>query len=303
MFDFFVGLGGSMKKKALVFGGRTGLLGQALVRVLMANGWQVEAVGRNDGDLLNISFIEKKINCFRPDHIFNTTAWTQVDNAEDDERNAFIWNRALPASLAQLAKSRSIHLIHYSTDFVFSGDNSQCYSEESPTNPMSVYGRTKLAGEQAVMEIAPDNSCILRTAWLFGPGRKNFITSILDACYNNEQISVVHDQIGSPTYSIDLATWSMLAADKGLTGVYHAVNSGRASWCELASEAISIAEAPCRVNPISSAEWPQKAVRPAFSVLNTSKLVTALKIPPRPWPQALRDYIFSECMNRDQIGA
>ncbi len=292
-----------MKKRALVLGGRTGLLGQALMRVLISKGWQVESLGRNDGDLLNISFVEKAIDRVRPDFIFNTTAWTQVDNAEDDERDAFIWNRALPAFLAQIVKTRSIHLIHYSTDFVFSGENAQCYSEESSTNPLSVYGRTKLAGERAIMQIAPDNCCILRTAWLFGPGRKNFITTILDACMNNEELSVVHDQIGSPTYSIDLASWSFAVAEKRLTGIYHAVNSGRASWCELACEAISIAESPCRVKPITTAEWPQKAQRPACSVLNTSKLVTALKIPIRPWPQALRDFIFSEYLNRDHMGA
>ncbi len=292
-----------MKKKALVFGGRTGLLGQALMRVLMAHGWQVEAVGRNDGDLLNISFIERKIDEFRPDHIFNTAAWTQVDNAEDNERDAFVWNRALPASLAQVAKAHSLHLIHYSTDFVFSGNQSQCYTEDNPTDPTSVYGRTKLAGEQAIMELAPDNSCILRTAWLFGPGRKNFITTILDACNDKDELSVVHDQIGSPTYSIDLALWSMLVAEQHLTGIYHAVNSGRASWCELACEAVSIAEASCRISPIASADWPQKAARPSFSVLNTTKLSEALNITPRSWPQALRDYIFSECLNRDKIGA
>ncbi len=292
-----------MKKKALVFGGRTGLLGQALMRTLMSHGWHVEALGRSDGDLLDINFIERTLDRFCPNYIFNTTAWTQVDNAEDNERNAFVWNRALPASLAQIVKSRSLHLIHYSTDFVFPGTHSQCYTEESSTSPSSVYGRTKLAGEQAIMEIAPEYCCVLRTAWLFGPGRKNFISSILDACYANEEISVVHDQIGSPTYSMDLASWSMLAAEKNLTGIFHAVNSGRASWCELACEAISIAEAPCRVNPISSSEWEQKATRPAFSVLDTSKLSEALNINPRPWPQALRDYIFSEYLNRDTIGA
>ncbi len=292
-----------MKKKALILGGRTGLLGQALMRVLMANGWGTLALGRDDGDLLDVCFIEKAVDKYNPDCIFNTVAWTQVDQAEDDERNAFIWNRALPAALAQICKTRELHLIHYSTDFVFSGNDNTSYSEDCPTGPSSVYGRTKLAGEDVVMQMAPDNSCILRTAWLFGPGRKNFVTSILNACQKQEVLSVVHDQIGSPTYSVDLAIWSMLAAEKSLTGVYHAVNSGRASWCELACEAISIAEARCKVEPISSEHWPQKAHRPPFSVLNASKLEQALNITIRPWPQALREFLFSEYLNRDNFGA
>ncbi len=292
-----------MKKRAIIFGGRTGLLGQALMRVLMANGWHTIPLGRNDGDLLDISFIENMFDKHQPQYVFNTVAWTQVDAAEDDERSAFVLNRALPAALAQLAKARSLHLIHYSTDFVFSGNSTQCYTEEDYTGPTSVYGLTKLAGEEAVLEIAPQNSCVLRTSWLFGPGRKNFVSTILEACSKHEKLSVVHDQIGSPTYSLDLASWSMLAAEQGLTGLYHAANSGRASWCELACEAVSIAEAPCKVEPIASDQWPQKAQRPAFSVLNTTKLATALNINLRPWPQALREFLFSEYLNRDSIGA
>ncbi len=303
MLNVIDNFGGKMKKRAIVFGGRTGLLGQSLMRVLMSNGWHVIPLGRSDGDLLDISFIEKEIDKHQPQYIFNTVAWTQVDEAEEDERSAFVLNRALPAALAQIVKARSMHLIHYSTDFVFSGNSSKCYTEDIPTDPMSVYGLTKRAGEEAVLEIAPDNSCVLRTAWLFGPGRKNFVTTILNACHKNEQLSVVHDQIGSPTYSMDLASWSMKAAELSLTGIYHAVNSGRASWCELACEAVSIAEAPCKIEPITSDQWPQKAVRPPFSVLNATKLSEALNISFRPWPQALREFLYSEYLNRDSIGA
>ncbi len=292
-----------MEKRALIFGGRTGLLGQALTRTLLAHKWHVSSIGRSDGNILDISFIEKTVDEVQPTHIFNAVAWTNVDLAEDEESDAYVLNRGLPACLAQVVKARSLHLLHYSTDFVFSGDSNVCYREEDATGPLSVYGRSKLAGEQAVMQMAPDNCCIFRTAWLFGPGRKNFVSTILNACYEKESLSVVHDQIGSPTYSVDLAYWSMLAADKKLTGIYHAVNSGRASWCDLACETQAIAEAPCRVNPIMSHEWPQKATRPAFSILNTTKLANAIGVTPRPWPQALRDYIFSECLNRDHLGA
>ncbi len=292
-----------MEYRALIFGGRTGLVGQALSRILTANQWYIMPIGRNDGDLLNISFIENCIKKYKPTHIFNTVGWTQVDDAEENENQAFVLNRALPAGLAQLAKQYDIHLIHYSTDFVFSGHDDKDYTEESPTGPSSVYGRSKLAGEEAVRNLAPDNSCVLRTAWLFGPGRKNFISSIIQKHCEYGKLSIVHDQIGSPTYTMDLAHWSMLAAEKKLTGVYNAVNSGRASWYDLACEALSIAEIPCHVEPITSDQWPQKAKRPAFSVLNNTKLAEALGVSPRAWPQALREYIFSDQLNRDLIGA
>ncbi len=286
-----------MTKNALVLGGRTGMLGQALVRVLQENDWHVHTLGREDGDILNPTFLEETVCKHSPSHIFNAIAWTNVDKAEEQENLACTLNRALPTSLAQLVKGSTTRLIHYSTDFVFSGNTDTYYTEEQTTDPLSVYGRSKLAGEKGIIDMAPDNSCILRTAWLFGPGRKNFITTILDACHKKDHLTVVHDQIGSPTYTLDLAQWSMLAAEQHLTGVFHAVNGGQASWCELACEAISLAGAPCRLEPITSAEWPQAATRPAFSVLNTKKLTTALGITPRPWLQALRDYIFSEYLN------
>ncbi len=292
-----------MNNRALIFGGRTGLLGQALMRTLKANQWNVTPIGRADGDVLNISFVENCIKKYRPTHIFNAVAWTQVDNAEDDENMAFVLNRAFPAGLAQLSKTYDIHLTHYGSDYCFSGTHKKIYTEESSAEPLSAYGRSKLAGEEAVLNFAPDNSCVLRTAWLFGPGQQNFVSRLIQEFCAKEKIPVVHDQIGSPTYTMDLARWSMLAAEKKLTGLYNAVNSGRASWYELACEAVAIAELTCYVTPITSDQWPYKAKRPAFSVLSNQKLSDALGITPRAWPQALREYIFSDHLNRDLIGA
>lgn len=292
-----------MKGTALVLGGNTGLLGQALKRVLSAHEWTVITLGREDGDLLDADFLGKVVEDAAPDVIFNTVAWTQVDTAEDESTTAMKWNRALPAQLARLVKDSPCHLVHYSTDFVFSGNHDQPYTEEDCPDPVTAYGKSKLAGEKAVQEIAPNNSCIIRTAWLFGPGRKNFVSTILEACRKRDAVTVVHDQIGSPTYSLDLALWSMLLAEKRTTGIVHAANGGRASWCELACEAVSLSEAPCRVDPITSAQWPQRAKRPAFSVLDTTLLGFIIGQAPRPWPQALRDYLFTDCLNRDTLPA
>lgn len=281
--------------KALVLGGKTGLLGQALVRVLAARGWQVETLGRSDGDLLEVDFLEEKLVKAQADVVFNAVAWTKVDDAEDHLEDALLLNRTLPDALARLLKAQGQgFLVHYSTDFVFSGHSAVPWHEDDVPRPCSVYGSTKLAGEDAVLSILPDRSCILRTAWLFGPGRRNFVDAILEACRKRDNISVVHDQHGSPTYSMDLAQWSTELAEKQITGIWHAVNSGRASWCELAAEAIALTSGPCKLEPISSEQWPQKAKRPNYSVLDNSKLTRFLGKAPRPWPQALRDYLFSE---------
>lgn len=281
--------------KALVLGGATGLLGQALVRVLAARGWQVTTLGRGDGNLQDMNFLQEKLERAEADAVFNTVAWTQVDDAEDHPEDAMLINRTLPDALARILRNiGSGLLVHYGTDFVFSGNGHRALTEEDAPHPLSVYGKTKLAGEEAVLGDLPDRSLVLRTAWLFGPGRRNFVQTILDACRRRDVISVVHDQNGSPTYTLDLAHWSALLVEAGQTGLWHAANSGRASWCELACEAVSLAGNPCRVEPISSSEWPQKARRPVFSVLNCDKLAAFLGETPRPWPQALRDYLFRE---------
>ena len=281
--------------KALVLGGATGLLGQALMRVLPARGWKAEALGRGDGDIANPAWLKERIESSAPYAVFNTIAWTQVDDAEDHEDEATAVNRALPDALARIVKCHdTMRLVHFSTDFVFGACHTGAWREDDRPNPESVYGRTKLEGERAIMSILPDRSLICRTAWLFGPGHKNFVDTILNACRNREIINVVADQVGSPTYTLDLANWSASLAEKGASGIWHCVNSGSASWCELASEAVHLMNEPCRVAAITSAEWPQKAHRPANSALDNGKLAQFLGEQPRPWPKALRDYLFGE---------
>lgn len=280
--------------KALVLGGASGLLGQALVIALGSRGWQVETAGRQDGNLLELPFMENRIDESGADVVFNTVAWTQVDDAEDHPREALIWNRIFPDALARIISSRpAVRLVHYSTDFVFSAPGHTPWKEDDAPSPASLYGSTKLAGENAVLETLPDRGLVLRTAWLFGPGRRNFVSTILGVCASKHAASVVHDQTGSPTYTPDLAEWSVRLAEAGQSGLWHAVNSGQASWCDLALEAVSLAGCDCRVEPTTSSKWPQKAKRPSYSVLDNSKLAGFLGKKPRPWANALRDYIFS----------
>lgn len=277
---------------ALVLGGATGMLGQALVRAAQARGWTVHTLGRQDGPITSPDFLEERLAALNPRYIFNGIAYTAVDDAEDHPDEANELNKSFPALLGRLVRGSSARLVHYGTDFVFNGKKKTPYTEDDATDPLSVYGASKLAGEQALLAAAPDNGCVVRTAWLFGPGRKNFVSTMLKLAASSPRLTVVHDQIGCPTFTNDLAEWSLSLAENGASGVVNGVNGGQASWCELASEAVSLSNGDAVVQPITSAQWPQKARRPAYSVLSTDKLTALTGITPRPWPQALRDYIF-----------
>ena len=283
--------------KALVLGGTTGLVGQALARTLAAGGWETLTFSRTEGNLLDLDFLRGLLEKSGADVVFNALGWTRVDAAEEHPEEALLANRTLPDALARtLAAMGHGHLVHFSTDFVFSGPHDGLWRETDRPAPLSVYGRTKLAGEEAVLHALPDRSCIVRTAWLFGPGRSNFVDVILDACRRRDVVRVVHDQVGSPTYTLDLAQWCEKLARARATGIWHAVNSGVASWCELASEAIALTSGPCRVEPIPAADWPQAAQRPANFALDNGRLAEFLGEKPRPWPRALREYLFGACL-------
>ena len=278
----------------MILGGATGLLGQAMVKAAAAAGYEVTASARNDFDPVDSESVTAFVNAHNPDIICNTIAYTQVDKAEGEEEEALALNRLFPLILGRIVKERpSVYLMHISTDFVFNGRKREPYLETDETDPQCVYGRSKREGELALLNLKLEKCCIVRTAWLFGPGRKNFITTMLDLCRQGKPLSVVHDQTGCPTYTVDLAAYCLKLLETGGQGIFHVVNGGKASWCELAQEAIRLAQLECQVTPITSGEYPQKACRPAFSVLDTAKFTTLTGITPRPWPQALADYIFS----------
>ena len=283
--------------RALVLGGKTGLVGQALMGVLQGSGWETEATDRTSIDYAAKDagkHIEDLVERFAPTCIFNAVGYTAVDAAEDHPEDADLLNRALPAMVGRVAKRFSCRLVHFSTDFVFNGRKKTPYTIEDPTDPLSVYGKSKLAGEEALLALDIPNCMIVRTAWLFGPGKDNFITKILKACKQKPSINVVHDQIGSPTYTVDLAQYVLKLVEAQSNGIFHVVNSGVASWCELASEACRLAQEECVISPIPSSAYPMKAIRPAYSVLDTSALERATGITPRPWIQALADYMYHE---------
>lgn len=282
------------KPRILILGGATGLLGQAVAKAAADKGYDVIPTGRENFNPTETRLLEEFIDDTKPDIVCNTIAYTQVDKAEEEEEAAMLLNRVFPRSLGRIVKERpSIYLMHFSTDFVFDGKGNEPYAETDKTAPMSVYGKSKLAGENALLELQLEKFCIIRTAWLFGPGKKNFVSTILNLCAQGKPLSIVHDQTGSPTYTPDLAAYSLKIAAAGGHGIYHLVNSGTATWCELASEAVRMAQMSCTITPIPSKDYPQKAVRPAFSQLSTAKFTKLTGVVPRPWPQALADYVYS----------
>lgn len=286
-------------RSAVVLGGKTGLLGQALCMAMTRRGWTVHAPGRADLDLFDRPAVEDYLTRTGADILFNTVAYTKVDQAEDEPSEAARLNRQLPLVLGQAARNAGVRLVHYSTDFVFNGRKTTPYTTEDQPDPRSVYGSTKLQGERELLALGLPGLIIIRTSWLFGPCKINFVTRILELAAARPELSVVHDQVGSPSYTPDLAANSLALVESGAAGLFHLANSGQASWCELAAEAVRGADLPCRVKPITSAQYPQKAVRPAYSVLDLSKFTAATGITPRPWLQALREFLFSreDCLS------
>jgi len=278
-------------RRAIVLGGINGLLGRPLTEALTRTGFAVWPTGRSEFDPCDPVAVDKALAGYRPTHLFNTVAYTAVDKAEDEPEAAYHLNRDLPALLATACRRAGVRFVQYSTDFVFDGKKGSPYREEDPPHPESVYGASKLAGEEAILNQDLPDCQILRTAWLYGPGKKNFVATILGLARDRAELPVVADQIGSPTFTLDLAGWSAELAVTQASGIIHAAGGGQASWCELAAEAVAAAKLPCRVLPIPSDAYPQQAKRPSYSVLDTGKLARAIGRAPRPWREAVRDYV------------
>ncbi len=288
-------------KTILVLGG-SGLLGSALLNGLDCRGEEavkrgatapnrVFAPSHQELDVLDFPALNRYISALEPDLIFNCVAYTQVDKAESEPKAAMRYNRDLPKILGRLVQGSKSFLIHYSTDFVFDGLKGAPYLPDDATAPLCVYGASKLAGEEELKALGLENCAVLRTAWLYGPGGRNFVRTILGVCARNGVARVVQDQSGSPTYSRDLAGWSLKFAENPQNGIYHAVNSGGTSWYGLAAAAVNLAMPHCSVQPIYSAELDRPARRPTCSVLDNSGFAARLGFELRPWSEALREYL------------
>jgi dTDP-4-dehydrorhamnose reductase len=277
--------------------GALGQVGRAFVNAVPA-GTQIIAVAHGDLDIGVAAAVERLVDSTQPDVIVNAAAYTAVDRAETEVEQARLVNTVGPAHLARAAARRGARLIHISTDFVFDGMSSVPYRPDDPTNPLSVYGATKLAGEEAVREFLAERSVVLRTAWVYDAAGRNFLLTMLRLMREHGMVRVVADQFGTPTaaHSIASAIWALIA-NPTLAGTYHWTDSGVASWYDFAvaiAEEWALAtkaESPAKVIPIGATEYPTPAQRPRFSVLDKTSTIAALGITPFHWRQNLRRVI------------
>ena len=281
--------------------GITGQVGQELQQTLTSLG-EVIGVGRQELDLSQPEQIEQKIAQIKPNIIVNAGAYTAVDKAENESELAMTINANAPKAMAQAAKEVGATMVHISTDYVFNGQNHTPYLETDATAPLGVYGKSKLLGETRVRENC-DRHIILRTAWVYGSrGHGNFVKTMLRLGANREELKVVSDQIGSPTWSYDIAQaitnlLNKSTEDSTIQGTYHFTSSGVASWYDLAVAIFAEAKSlgfPLkieRVLPITTADYPTPAQRPAYSVLSKEKYIKATDVYPPHWRESLREML------------
>jgi len=272
--------------------GAGGQLGQDFCDVLRRQGVEFLATDYPQMDFLQPESIREGVREAAPQWVVNCAAYTQVDKAEQDRKRAYIINRDAARVLAESAASVDAAVLHLSTDFVFSGQHGQPYLETDTTGPLSVYGQSKQEGEAAVLE-ACANSIVLRTAWLYGARGQNFVKTMLRLAGEREEIRVVADQVGAPTWTRDLADAMWQLMQKQQTGLFHYCNEGQASWYEFACAIMEEARVlgyPLKVEqviPITTSEYPTPATRPAYSVLSRTKIQTLLDNPIPHWRQSL----------------
>jgi dTDP-4-dehydrorhamnose reductase len=312
-------------KRTILLTGKTGQVGSELLRLLPELG-EVVAPGRNELDLLNADSIRQAVREIRPGLIINAAAYTAVDAAETHEADAYAMNATAPGVLAEEAHRIGAALVHYSTDYVFDGSQRTPYAETDLAAPINVYGKTKLAGEQAVRASGVPY-LIFRTSWVYSTRERNFLRTILRLATEREELRVVRDQFGAPTWSTEIAEATVkilaqLAQQSAppsalflaVSGIYHLTAQGETTWydfaCAILEEAAQFsrqaswfAEATSRralitrrVIPISSAEYPTPAPRPAFSVLSNSRLIRTFGIALPDWRSQLRRVFDSQCI-------
>jgi dTDP-4-dehydrorhamnose reductase len=267
--------------------GRNGQVGWELQRLLQPLG-DVVATDRTTLDLADCDAIVRVVRDAKPEVIVNAAACTAVDRAESEPGLAMRVNGAAPGVLAEEAKRLGALLVHYSTDYVFDGRAERPYTEDDEPNPVNAYGRSKLAGEQAVAAAA-GRFLILRTSWVYGLRGRNFLLSILQRAQGGTALRVVDDQTGAPTWSRDIAqaTARMLAHGSGPTGTFNLSAGGATTWCGFARAIVRLAGSAVEVQPIATDEYPSAAPRPRYSVLDGGKLARELRITLADWRDGL----------------
>lgn len=272
--------------KVLVTGAK-GQLGSELVRMLSPV-FEVYGFTRQQLDVTRFSEVRECVRQLRPDVVIHAAAYTQVDLAESHPDAAYAVNAYGTRNLAVAAEEAGAAIVYISTDYVFDGTSRRPYREFDPVGPLNVYGKSKCAGEQIVQTLSRRHY-IVRTSWLYGPGGPNFVRTMLQLAKTAPELRIVDDQIGSPTYTADLAQFIGELILTGQYGIYHASNQGSCSWHEFAREIFARTELQVTVTPVRTQDFPRPAPRPSYSVLDHMAIrlngLSAL----RPWQEALQD--------------
>jgi dTDP-4-dehydrorhamnose reductase len=272
--------------KLLVLGG-AGQVARAVAQSVPAHA-QITALTRAELDIADEAAVIRTLESIRPDWIVNGAAYTAVDRAEDERTQAFAINDTAVGVLAKVASGRGCRILHLSTDFVFDGRSNRAYLPSDPTNPLSIYGASKLGGEEKLLSAG--GGLVLRTAWVYAASGRNFVLTMLRLMAERDRVNVVCDQIGTPTWAAGIAeaVWGLVDVDAP-AGIYHWTDLGVASWYDFAvaiqDEALArgLLSRAVAIGPIPSSDYPTRAQRPAFSVLNTAATRALIKAPARHW--------------------
>lgn len=281
--------------------GASGQLGKCLQDELNSKGALLTALSSKDGDITRVESLDKCLSNTKPSVVINCAAYTAVDKAEDEVEQATLVNSQGAYNLASVCKAHGHHLVHISTDYVFDGSANRMYSVDDPTSPLGVYGETKLDGEKRVLDTLP-GAIVIRTSWVFSEYGGNFVKTMLRLAMDRNELSVVADQMGKPTYARDLARAiceiiGQIRKSDSKSGIYHFSNEGETNWCEFAknifclSQDLGMLGHGMKVNAIASSEYPTRAQRPNYSVLDNSKIYKDFSIKPRSWQESLLEML------------
>lgn len=271
--------------------GAGGQLGSQWCRYLNDRGYAHSGLRSSELDISDASAVEEVLDRFKPDVVINCAAYTRVDDAEREVRQAFLVNETGVRNLAIYCQAKGVRMVHYSTDYVFPGtredqvNHPSGYAEDAETAPVNMYGESKLAGEKALVEGNP-GSLLIRVSWLCGGGGPNFVRKMLQLAMEREEVAVVEDQTGTPAYASDVVDKTMQLLELNESGTYHVSSSGSLSWADFAEEIFRLSGNHTRVKRVSSSEYKTVASRPYFSLLSKEK-IRKLGIEPVQWKQGL----------------
>ncbi|RZK52363.1 MAG: dTDP-4-dehydrorhamnose reductase, partial [Pedobacter sp.] len=269
--------------------GAAGQLGQCIKTVAQRRSiTDIVFPSEQDGNILNIALLNELFVKEQPEYVINCAAYTAVDKAEDDVELAKAINQTGAENLAEVCKNNNATLIHISTDFVFQGNVVKLLKENDEANPINVYGQTKLDGELAIAKSLAAH-VIIRTSWLYSEYANNFVKTMLKLGAERDELNIIADQVGTPTYAIDLANaiFDIIGSNNIIYGTFHYSNEGVTSWFDFAKAIFEISETRVKVNPIPGSAYPTRAIRPSFSVMDKSKIKTTFNIEIPYWRDSL----------------